>query len=98
MFYNFTAYEHARVVFTISDGENLFSYQAIKDMCLIQERLENLAEYKDVCDKQDNACCPPWSLVNYITLMKKHMSCSEIIVISTLFLLLEIILIHTYYN
>lgn len=77
------------MVFTIKGKENLLSYQAIKDMCLIQERLENLAEYKDVCDKQDNSCCPPWSLVNYITLLRKHTSCSKIIVISILFLLLD---------
>lgn len=69
------------MVFTTNDGENLLSFQAIKDMCLIQEHLENLAEYKDVCDKQDKACCPPWSLVNYITLLRKRTSCSEIIVI-----------------
>ncbi|XP_027851991.2 protein dispatched isoform X2 [Aphis gossypii] len=72
-------YDHARVVFTSSDGGHLFTYQAIKDMCLIQERLENLVAYKDVCDVQDHGCCPPWSLVNYITLLRKHKSCSEII-------------------
>lgn len=69
------------MVFTSSDGGHLFTYQAIKDMCLIQERLENLVAYKDVCDVQDHGCCPPWSLVNYITLLRKHKSCSEIIVI-----------------
>lgn len=50
-------------------------------MCLIQERLENLEAYKDVCDAQEHTCCPPWSLVNYITLLRKHKSCSEITVI-----------------
>jgi len=80
-FYDCLAYDHARVVFTPSDGKHLFSYQAIKDMCLIQENLENLEAYKDVCDMQDHACCPPWSLVNYITLLRKHKSCSEITVI-----------------
>jgi len=77
----FLAYDHARVVFTLNEGENLLTYQAVKDMCLLQESLENLVAYKDVCDVQDHACCPPWSLVNYITLLKKHKSCSEIIVI-----------------
>lgn len=69
------------MVFTLNDGENLLTYQAVKDMCLIQKRLENLIEYKDVCDSQNYACCPPWSLVNYITLLKKHKSCSDITVI-----------------
>jgi len=69
------------VVFTSTNGEHLFTYQAVKDMCLIQEHLENLVAYKDVCDVQDHACCPPWSLVNYITLLRKHKSCSEITVI-----------------
>lgn len=81
MYYNFIAYDHARVVFTLNNGENLLTFQAVKDMCLIQERLENLIEYKDVCDTQEESCCPPWSLVNYITLLKKHKSCSDIIVI-----------------
>ncbi|VVC45685.1 Protein patched/dispatched,Sterol-sensing domain [Cinara cedri] len=72
-------YDHARVVFTLNQGENLFTYQAVKDMCLIQEHLANLIEYKDVCDTQEQTCCPPWSLVNYIALLKKHKSCSEII-------------------
>lgn len=49
-------------------------------MCIIQQQLENLDAYKDVCDQQEHACCPPWSLVNYITLLKKHKSCSEITV------------------
>lgn len=69
------------MVFTLNDGDNLLSYQAVKDMCSIQEHLENLEAYKDVCDVQDHACCPPWSLVNYITLLRKHKSCSEITVI-----------------
>lgn len=79
--YNFTAYDHARVVFTLNEGENLLTYQAVKDMCQVQTSLENLDAYKDVCDVQDHVCCPPWSLVNYITLLRKHKSCSEITVI-----------------
>lgn len=79
--YNFTAYDHARVVFTLNEGKNLLTYQAVKDMCQVQKSLENLDAYKDVCDVQDHVCCPPWSLVNYITLLRKHKSCSEITVI-----------------
>ncbi|XP_050532360.1 protein dispatched [Daktulosphaira vitifoliae] len=71
-------YDHARVVFTLKEGNNLLTYEAVKHMCIIQQQLESLDAYKDVCDLQDNACCPSWSLVNYITLLKKHKSCSEI--------------------
>lgn len=81
----FVAYEHARVIFTLKDAEDLFAYNTVMDMCLIQKRLENLISYKDVCDAQGQTCCPPWSLVNYITLMKNYKSCSEIKVNSTLF-------------
>lgn len=93
MYYNFIAYDHARVVFTLNGGENLFTYQAVKDMCFIQEHLENMEAYKDVCDKQDHECCPPWSLVNYITLMRRHKSCSEITVIIINLILLKMLYI-----
>lgn len=77
----FTAYDHARIVFTLNFGENLLTFQAVKDMCTIEQRLEDLGPYKVACDEKDHKCCPAWSLVNYITLLRNHKSCTEIQVI-----------------
>ncbi|KAF6205920.1 hypothetical protein GE061_020096 [Apolygus lucorum] len=73
------SYDYARLVFTSTDGSDLFNLQAISDMCELEHTLTSLAGYDSICEqiKQD-WCCRQWSLPNYIAMLNNKSSCREI--------------------
>lgn len=72
---------YSRMVFTSSDGENLWNLQAIKSMCNVDNlRIRSHSQFGDLCQRTTAAsCCPSWTLGNYIAILNNRSSCQKII-------------------
>ncbi|XP_058881279.1 protein dispatched homolog 1-like isoform X2 [Acipenser ruthenus] len=71
---------YSRVVFTSAEGKNLWSIQAIKSMCnLDNARVRSHPQYRNLCQRTTNeSCCPSWTLGNYIAILNNRSSCQKI--------------------
>ncbi|XP_014345484.1 protein dispatched homolog 1 [Latimeria chalumnae] len=71
---------YSRVVFTSTEGENLWSLQAIKSMCnLDKTKIRSHFQFGDLCQRTTAAsCCPSWTLGNYIAILNNRSSCQKI--------------------
>ncbi|MBN3305909.1 DISP1 protein, partial [Amia calva] len=72
--------QYSRLVFTSAEGKNLWSIQAIKSMCnLDNARVRSHPEYLGLCQRtSDESCCPSWTLGNYIAILNNRSSCQKI--------------------
>uniref|UniRef100_A0A7N6BEY6 Protein dispatched homolog 1 n=1 Tax=Anabas testudineus TaxID=64144 RepID=A0A7N6BEY6_ANATE len=71
---------YSRLVFTSAEGKNLWSIQAIKSMCnLDNTRVRSHRDYWSLCQRTNDAsCCPSWTLGNYIAVLNNRSSCQKI--------------------
>ncbi|KAK2890437.1 protein dispatched homolog 1 [Channa argus] len=71
---------YSRLVFTSAEGKNLWSVQAIKSMCnLDNTRVRSHHDYWSLCQRTNDAsCCPSWTLGNYIAVLNNKSSCQKI--------------------
>ncbi|KAM9339516.1 protein dispatched homolog 1 [Symphorus nematophorus] len=71
---------YSRLVFTSAEGKNLWSIQAIKSMCnLDNTRVRSHRDYWSLCQRTNDAsCCPSWTLGNYIAVLANRSSCQKI--------------------
>ncbi|XP_071770341.2 protein dispatched homolog 1 [Centroberyx gerrardi] len=71
---------YSRLVFTSAEGKNLWSIQAIKSMCnLDNTRVRSHRDYWSLCQRTNDAsCCPSWTLGNYIAVLTNKSSCQKI--------------------
>ncbi|KAL2082725.1 hypothetical protein ACEWY4_022543 [Coilia grayii] len=71
---------YSRLVFASAEGKNLWSIQAIKSMCnLDNTRVRSHNEYWSLCQRTNAAsCCPSWTLGNYIAVLTNKSSCQKI--------------------
>ncbi|KAM6906206.1 protein dispatched homolog 1 [Lycodopsis pacificus] len=71
---------YSRLVFTSAEGKNLWSIQAIKSMCnLDNTRVRSHRDYWSLCQRTNDAsCCPSWTLGNYIAALANRSSCQKI--------------------
>ncbi|XP_078505954.1 protein dispatched homolog 1 [Lissotriton helveticus] len=72
---------YSRVVFTSAHGENLWTLQAIKSMCNIDNlRIRSHPQFGDLCQRATpDSCCPSWTLGNYIAILNNRSSCENIV-------------------
>ena len=79
----------------------LASTEPVRSLCRLQRRLEGLPGYASSCslpslradsdrDLLTSACCPVWSLPNFITSIVGRSSCEEVITICYTFPYLHI--------
>ncbi|KAM8831658.1 protein dispatched homolog 1 isoform 2-T2 [Spinachia spinachia] len=71
---------YSRLVFTSAEGKNLWSIQAIKSMCnLDNSRVRSHRDYWSLCQRTNDAsCCPSWTLGNYVAVLTNRSSCQMI--------------------
>lgn len=71
---------YSRLVFTSAEGKNLWNIQAIKSMCNMDNmRVRSHRDYWSLCQRtNDAACCPSWTLGNYIAVLNNRSSCQKI--------------------
>ncbi|XP_068610136.1 protein dispatched homolog 1 [Brachionichthys hirsutus] len=71
---------YSRLVFTSAEGKNLWSIQAIKSMCSLDNaRVRSHPDYWSLCQRTNDAsCCPSWTLGNYIAVLANRSSCQKI--------------------
>uniref|UniRef100_A0A3Q3KCJ4 Protein dispatched homolog 1 n=3 Tax=Monopterus albus TaxID=43700 RepID=A0A3Q3KCJ4_MONAL len=71
---------YSRLVFTSAEGKSLWSIQAIKSMCnLDNTRVRSHHDYWSLCQRTNDAsCCPSWTLGNYIAVLTNRSSCQKI--------------------
>lgn len=71
---------YPRLVFSSAEGKSLWSIQAIKSMCnLDNTRVRSHRDYWSICQRTSNAsCCPSWTLGNYIAVLTNRSSCQKI--------------------
>uniref|UniRef100_H3CKF8 Protein dispatched homolog 1 n=1 Tax=Tetraodon nigroviridis TaxID=99883 RepID=H3CKF8_TETNG len=71
---------YSRLVFTSAEGKNLWSIQAIKSMCnLDNARVRSHRDYWSLCQRTNDAsCCPSWTIGNYIAVLTNRSSCQKI--------------------
>ncbi|XP_042359288.1 protein dispatched homolog 1 [Plectropomus leopardus] len=71
---------YSRLVFTSAEGKSLWSIQAIKSMCnLDNTRVRSHRDYWSLCQRTNDAsCCPSWTLGNYIAVLTNRSSCQKI--------------------
>uniref|UniRef100_A0A3Q3D8W9 Protein dispatched homolog 1 n=1 Tax=Hippocampus comes TaxID=109280 RepID=A0A3Q3D8W9_HIPCM len=71
---------YSRLVFSSAEGKNLWSIQAIKSMCnLDNTRVRSHRDYWSLCQRTNDAsCCPSWTLGNYIAALTNRSSCQTI--------------------
>ncbi|XP_018599323.1 protein dispatched homolog 1 isoform X2 [Scleropages formosus] len=71
---------YSRLVFTSAEGKNLWSIQAIKSMCSLDNtRVRSHPQYWNLCQRtSDASCCPSWTLGNYIAVLNNKSSCQKI--------------------
>ncbi|XP_074541217.1 protein dispatched homolog 1 [Halichoeres trimaculatus] len=71
---------YSRLVFTSAEGKNLWSIQAIKSMCSLDNtRVRSHRDYWNLCQRTNDAsCCPSWTLGNYIAVLTNRSSCQKI--------------------
>ncbi|XP_028858774.1 protein dispatched homolog 1 isoform X2 [Denticeps clupeoides] len=71
---------YSRLVFASAEGKNLWSIQAIKSMCSLDNtRVRSHHEYWSLCQRTSAAsCCPSWTLGNYIAVLTNKSSCQKI--------------------
>uniref|UniRef100_UPI0037E79FAC protein dispatched homolog 1 n=1 Tax=Semicossyphus pulcher TaxID=241346 RepID=UPI0037E79FAC len=71
---------YSRLVFTSAEGKNLWSIQAIKSMCnLDNTRVRSHRDYWSLCQRTNDAsCCPSWTLGNYVAILTNRSSCQKI--------------------
>nr|CAD7412071.1 unnamed protein product [Timema poppensis] len=73
--------QYSRVVFGSSDGSDLFSLDAIHEMCQIEHNMMKLPGVVNICETiSPGECCQPWSLGNYIALLHNRTSCFHVTV------------------
>lgn len=72
---------YSQIVFSAQPDRNIFSYDALKDLCYFQSVIESIPSYMRVCITSDSGnCCNMWSLPNYIASILKLPSCRHITV------------------
>ncbi|XP_051909289.1 protein dispatched homolog 1 [Hippocampus zosterae] len=71
---------YSRLVFSSAEGKNLWSIQAIKSMCnLDNTRVRSHRDYWSLCQRTNDAsCCPSWTLGNYVAALTNRSSCQTI--------------------
>uniref|UniRef100_H2SEW5 Protein dispatched homolog 1 n=1 Tax=Takifugu rubripes TaxID=31033 RepID=H2SEW5_TAKRU len=71
---------YSRLVFTSAEGKNLWSIQAIKSMCnLDNSRVRSHRDYWSLCQRtSDASCCPSWTIGNYVAVLTNRSSCQKI--------------------
>lgn len=71
---------YSRLVFSSTEGKNLWNIQAIKSMCnLDNTRVRSHPQYWSLCQRTtDASCCPSWTLGNYIAILTNKSSCQKI--------------------
>ncbi|KAJ3606517.1 hypothetical protein NHX12_026038 [Muraenolepis orangiensis] len=71
---------YSRLVFTSAEGRNLWSLQAIKSMCdMDNNRVRSHPQYLSLCQRtSDASCCPSWTLGNYVAVLANRSSCQKI--------------------
>ncbi|XP_057678733.1 protein dispatched homolog 1 isoform X2 [Corythoichthys intestinalis] len=71
---------YSRLVFSSAEGKSLWSIQAIKSMCnLDNTRVRSHHDYWSLCQRTNDAsCCPSWTLGNYIAALTNRSSCQMI--------------------
>ncbi|KAL7060579.1 hypothetical protein AAHC03_010244 [Spirometra sp. Aus1] len=75
------------VVLLETEGDNashsLMSVSAVKSLCTLQKRIESLTAFGELCSRQSAgpsaaACCPTWSLPNFIASITGRSDCDEV--------------------
>ncbi|KAF7664328.1 hypothetical protein LDENG_00180430 [Lucifuga dentata] len=71
---------YSRLVFTSAEGKSLWTIQAIKSMCSLDNtRVRSHRDYWSLCQRTNDAsCCPSWTLGNYIAILTNRSSCQKI--------------------
>ncbi|XP_035473798.2 protein dispatched homolog 1 isoform X1 [Scophthalmus maximus] len=71
---------YSRLVFTSAEGKSLWSTEAIKSMCnLDNTRVRSHRDYWSLCQRTNDAsCCPSWTLGNYVAILTNMSSCQKI--------------------
>ena len=79
LFVSGTAY--ARYTFEHRNGSDLMTFESVRTMCDVDNRLRQLSPLKNSCFRpstQHKHCCRTWSLSNYVALLANRTQCSEI--------------------
>ncbi|XP_030854402.1 protein dispatched homolog 1-like [Strongylocentrotus purpuratus] len=72
---------YARMVFEPLQGENLFNAEALHSMCRLElQTIRSHVQFMKACYTSNvtNACCPSWSLPNYVALLNNKSNCFNI--------------------
>lgn len=74
--------DYAHVVLRSSTGSDLFNLKSLLILCRIEQELIQTKHYADLCITRANQekCCKPWSLANYVALLQNRTSCLAITV------------------
>jgi hypothetical protein len=68
--------DYSRLVFSATDGGDLFTLDSILSMCHIEAQLMAGEQFHSICETISNdRCCHSWSLGNYIALLHNRTSC-----------------------
>lgn len=76
--------DYAHLVVKAENESSLMTFENILNMCKLQNKLVDLGEntYQNLCQRkisQEENCCQPWSLPNYIAVMTNKSSCMDIV-------------------
>lgn len=73
--------DYSRVVLKSKDESDLFTLDAMLEMCHIEMELVSGEQFLHVCETVSaHRCCLPWSLPNYIALLNNRTTCLNITV------------------
>nr|XP_054758415.1 protein dispatched homolog 1-like [Lytechinus pictus] len=72
---------YARMVYEPVDGKTLFTVEALHSMCELEiQNVRSHVQFMKACYTSNvtNACCPSWSLPNYVALLNNRSNCFNI--------------------
>lgn len=77
---------YVQIVLKSTRGDDLFTLDSLLVMCRIEHEFIQASLYKSLCiqTKKPQRCCRPWSLGNYIALLRNRSSCLAITVFDLL--------------
>lgn len=71
--------DYSRVALEIKDPQTIFDFETVMLICFFQKKMEELSSYRMSCEKDAGyACCPGWSLPNYIATYSNKTDCAQL--------------------
>ena len=72
---------YARYAYVHANASNLLTYDNVRLMCNVDERIRRLHSFNKTCicpAATTSQCCRTWSLSNYIALLTNRSSCAHV--------------------